>query len=135
MLEARYIIVVGLRRLWHRCFPVNFAKFLKTTFFTEHLQWLLFTIKKVCRSFIFFFFFIFASTFTFDGKEIMNNGKIFVIFKFLLILFSEERNNLLNGMGMQFDRERADYERKLNEANAVVSQFLLMFLKLYIHRL
>ena len=133
MLEARYIIVVGLRRLWHRCFPVNFAKFLKTTFFTEHLQWLLFTIKKVCRSFIFFSFFIFASTF--DGKEIMNNGKIFVIFKFLLILFSEERNNLLNGMGMQFDRERADYERKLNEANAVVSQFLLIFLKLYIHRL
>ena len=28
------------RRLWHRCFrcfPVNFAKFLKTSFFTEHL--------------------------------------------------------------------------------------------------
>ena len=135
MLEARYIIVVGLRRLWHRCFPVNFAKFLKTTFFTEHLQWLLFTIKKVCRSFIFFSFFIFASTFTFDGKEIMNNGKIFVILKFLLILFSEERNNLLNGMGMQFDRERADYERKLNEANVVVSQFLLIFLKSYIRRL
>ena len=29
------------RRLWHRCFPVNFAKFLRTTFFTEHLLWLL----------------------------------------------------------------------------------------------
>ena len=30
-------------RLWHRCFPVNFAKFLSTPAFTEHLQWLLLT--------------------------------------------------------------------------------------------
>ena len=29
------------RRLWHRCFPVNFAKFLGTPFLKEHLQWLL----------------------------------------------------------------------------------------------
>ena len=28
-------------RLWYRCFPVNFAKFLRTLFLTEHLQWLL----------------------------------------------------------------------------------------------
>ena len=27
--------------LWHRCFPVNFAKFLRTPFLTEHLRWLL----------------------------------------------------------------------------------------------
>ena len=40
--------VAGLRpatllkkRLWHRCFPVNFAKFLRTPFLTEHLRWLL----------------------------------------------------------------------------------------------
>ena len=40
--------VAGLRsaillkkRLWHRCFPVKFAKFLRTTFLTEHLRWLL----------------------------------------------------------------------------------------------
>ena len=39
--------VVGLRsatllkkRLWHRCFPVNFAKFLRP-FYLEHLWWLL----------------------------------------------------------------------------------------------
>ena len=25
------------KRLWHRCFPVNFTKFLRTTFLTEHL--------------------------------------------------------------------------------------------------
>ena len=29
------------KRLCHRCFPVNFAKFLKTRFLTEHVWWLL----------------------------------------------------------------------------------------------
>ena len=40
--------VAGLRpaillkkKLWHRCFPVNFSKFLRSPFFIEHLQWLL----------------------------------------------------------------------------------------------
>ena len=37
--------VAGLRlqtllkeKLWHRCFPVNFAKFSRTSFLTEHLR-------------------------------------------------------------------------------------------------
>ena len=29
------------KRLWHRCFPVNFVKFLRTPFLTEHVWWLL----------------------------------------------------------------------------------------------
>ena len=29
------------KRLWRRCFPVNFAEFLRTLFVTEHLRWLL----------------------------------------------------------------------------------------------
>ena len=43
--------VAGLRpatllkkRLWHRCFPANFTKFLRTSFLTEHLRWLLLTL-------------------------------------------------------------------------------------------
>ena len=28
------------QRLWHRCFPVNLAKFLRTPIFIENLQWL-----------------------------------------------------------------------------------------------
>ena len=28
------------KRLWHRCFPQNFSKFLGTPFLTEHLRWL-----------------------------------------------------------------------------------------------
>ena len=29
------------KRLWHKCFPVHFAKFLRTPFLIEHLWWLL----------------------------------------------------------------------------------------------
>ena len=29
------------KRLWHRCFHVNFVKFLRTPFLTKHLWWLL----------------------------------------------------------------------------------------------
>ena len=29
------------KSLWYRCFPVNFAKFLRTPFFKEHHRWLL----------------------------------------------------------------------------------------------
>ena len=29
------------KRVWHRCFPVNFVKYLRTPFFEEHLWWLL----------------------------------------------------------------------------------------------
>ena len=45
--------IAGLRpatllkeRLWHRCFLVNFAKFLRTLFFTEQLWWLL--LNHIC---------------------------------------------------------------------------------------
>ena len=37
------------KRLWRRCFAVNFVKFLKTPFFIEHLWWLLLT-RKTCSS-------------------------------------------------------------------------------------
>ena len=33
------------KRLWRRCFPVNFAKFLRTLFLIEHLGWLLLTLE------------------------------------------------------------------------------------------
>ena len=34
------------KRLWRRCFPVNFAKCLKIPFLTKHLRWLLLKKKK-----------------------------------------------------------------------------------------
>ena len=51
VLESLFKKVAGLRpcnvtkkRLQHRCFPVKFAKFLRTTLFTEHPRWLLLVI-------------------------------------------------------------------------------------------
>ena len=48
MLESLFNKVAGLRsatllkkRLWHRCFPEDFAKFSRTPFLMEHLWWLL----------------------------------------------------------------------------------------------
>ena len=39
--EALRPVTLLKKRLWHRCFLVNFAKFLRTPFLTEHLWWLL----------------------------------------------------------------------------------------------
>ena len=32
------------KRLWYRCFPLNFVKLLRTAFFIEHIWWLLLSI-------------------------------------------------------------------------------------------
>ena len=37
------------KSLWHRCFPVSFAKFLGTPFLAEHLWWLLLIIESSGR--------------------------------------------------------------------------------------
>ena len=34
------------KRLWYRCSPVNFTKFLRTPFLTEHLRWFLLDWEK-----------------------------------------------------------------------------------------
>ena len=34
-------------KFWHRCFPVNFAKFLRTPFLKEHHWWLLLKIRLI----------------------------------------------------------------------------------------
>ena len=40
------------KRLWHRYFPLNFAKFLRTLFFIEHLRRLLLSNEKCLICFI-----------------------------------------------------------------------------------
>ena len=35
------LLALRVQRLWHRCFPVTFPKILKTSFFVEHIRWLL----------------------------------------------------------------------------------------------
>ena len=39
-----YFAILLKKRLWHRCLPVNFAKFLRTLFLLEHLWWLLLAV-------------------------------------------------------------------------------------------
>ena len=59
MPETFFIKVAGLRPAtllkkcrWHRCFPVNLAKFLRTSFFTEHLWWLLLLVVNFIFCFL-----------------------------------------------------------------------------------
>ena len=35
------------KRLWHRCFPVNFVKFLRAPFFIEHVWWLILPVSQI----------------------------------------------------------------------------------------
>ena len=42
------------KRLWYRCFPVNFVKFLRTPFCIEQLRWLI--LKHVSREVLNFFY-------------------------------------------------------------------------------
>ena len=55
------------KRLWHRCFSVNFVKFLRTLFLTEHLRWLLLRIgkKRVKHFYITFLRVLFLDIFLF----------------------------------------------------------------------
>ena len=53
---ARASFLISKKRLWHSCFPVNFVKFLSTTFFIELHWWLLlykvevYCVSKSCKN-------------------------------------------------------------------------------------
>ena len=38
-------VTLSRKKLWHKCFPVNFTKFFKTPFLKEHLRWLPVSLK------------------------------------------------------------------------------------------
>ena len=57
------------KRLEHRCFPVNTVKYLRTTFFTEHLWWLLLSFIK---------------RFLIWSQNVSNWNKIFELIKWIL---------------------------------------------------
>ena len=67
--------VLGLRPatllkkwLWHRCFPVNFAKFLRRPFLTKHFWWL--PLRAECMILTYSIQFISISLFFFFDTEI-----------------------------------------------------------------
>ena len=39
------------KKLWHRCFPVNFVKFLRTPWLKEHLRWRLLRKSSTTKEF------------------------------------------------------------------------------------
>ena len=50
---ARESLWIKLKKnLWHRCFPVNFCKISKNTFFTEHIRWLLLSAWRVADALV-----------------------------------------------------------------------------------
>ena len=75
-------------RLWHRRFPVNFARFLKTPFITEHPWWLLLitvNISDVCFWFKFKGFKWFKSGISFSLKSL---SSVLFSFPMLFLCFS-----------------------------------------------
>ena len=44
--SIKFQATLSKKRLWHRCFPMNFAKFLGTLFVTEHL-WTTASLSKM----------------------------------------------------------------------------------------
>ena len=72
------------KRLWHRSFPVNFAKFLRTPFLTEHLRRLLLETELETPPIIFTYVLVTksshqwqSSTFSFRGMTNYNFASLF----------------------------------------------------------
>ena len=105
--------VVGLRsanllkkRLWHSCFPVNFAEFLRTHFLAEHRRWLLLNAKvftcKISNSheetFIclgnFEFSVVPRASFLLDGEPLPCTDKAKLIHLILIELLFIEDNDI-----------------------------------------
>ena len=72
--EKTFPRVFFLVKLGHRCFPDNFAKFLRTSLFIEHLWWLLLTAARLP---------ILSSAFSFSLTKLQN----YRLFKSLITAF------------------------------------------------
>ena len=75
-------------RLQHKCFPVKFAKFLRTPFLTEHLQWLLLHLlcffKKVLFNSYFATLLWRTNNFFFSTHRLMNKTSDSFVYKFVV---------------------------------------------------
>ena len=93
-------------RLWHRCFPVNFAKFLRKPFFTEHLQRLFLYCKvnlPLRRSYLHVFYRIDVPENVANSWENTWNGVLFqASYRFL----SSTKNFLLESKSMYVNSEQ-----------------------------
>ena len=84
---ARFSCNFIKKRLWHTCFPVNFAKFLRTPFLTEQLRWLLLSKMWLalqsfsCLLYFISFYFLLIS---FQQKNEIKKRNTLMEFKYLL---------------------------------------------------
>ena len=89
-LQARRTATLIKKTLQHRCFPLKYAKFLITPFFTEQLRWLL--LKRFQVSSVLSFLWRYFLSFDTDSQIFENKfGKEDVVVHFVLdsiILFS-----------------------------------------------
>ena len=83
---TRASFLIKLKTLWHRCFLVNFAIFLRPLFFIEHLPWLLLLIVAICTV-------LFYKLYTlFRLKETLSQGICNFFFKMFQMRFSRFSN-------------------------------------------
>ena len=83
---TRASFLIKLKTLWHRCFLVNFAKFLRPLFFIDHLPWLLLLIVAICTV-------LFYKLYTlFRLKETLSQGICNFFFKMFQMRFSRFSN-------------------------------------------
>ena len=67
--------------LWHRCFPVNFSKFIRTPFLRDHLRWLL--LAFYCESTLYSFR-------TSSSKQVQ-----YLTFKWMVTSWKYSRSNIV----------------------------------------
>ena len=74
------------KRLQHSCFPVKFAKFLRTSFLTEHIRWLLLYLflKKVLLKRYFAALLWLTNTFFFSTHRLMFIRSNSFVYKFVV---------------------------------------------------
>ena len=82
------------KRRWHRCFHVDFAKFLRPPFFTEHLQWLLLQFNSHHTKEIFYY----VNT-NFMGNRPWRKSKYFLLFFNVKTCFFNVQLKLLRNKG------------------------------------
>ena len=85
------------KRPWHRCFPVNYAKFLRTAFLSGHLRWLF--LKRLHKIIILVllcllnFVSVFLKNWTLQSKSYCSWQKYLIIKTLGMLQVTEDRSS------------------------------------------
>ena len=87
------------KRPWHRCFPVNYAKFLRTAFLSGHLRWLF--LKRLHKIIILVllcllnFVSVFLKNWTLQSKSYCSWQKYLIIKTLGMLQVTQDRSSHL----------------------------------------